>query len=111
MSLAWRLPRWSVVVTAAGLLCALLVVVPFGEAATQPRPTPRPKPEGKRGWILYVTLSPTWFDPGEFLGLTAFWVIYAIHDARRRSKRCVSRRIEAGGARAAGGERPRRVGA
>jgi len=32
-------------------------------------------------WALYVTLSPVWFDPGEFTGLTAFWVLYAIHDA------------------------------
>jgi hypothetical protein len=32
-------------------------------------------------WALYVTLSPVWFDPGEFMGLTAFWVLYAIHDA------------------------------
>jgi len=30
---------------------------------------------------LYVTLSPVWFDPGEFQSLTAFWVLYAIHDA------------------------------
>ena len=32
-------------------------------------------------WALYVTLSPVWFDPGEFQGLTPFWVLYAIHDA------------------------------
>src|SRR5438270_1008572 len=32
-------------------------------------------------WALYVTVSPVWFDPGEFQGLTAFWVLYAIHDA------------------------------
>ncbi len=32
-------------------------------------------------WALYVTLSPVWFDPGEFQGLTSFWVLYAIHDA------------------------------
>ena len=25
-------------------------------------------------WALYVTLSPVWFDPGEFQGLTPFWV-------------------------------------
>ena len=40
------------------------------------------KPEGEMRWALYVTLAPTWFDPGETLGLiTPFWVGYAIHDA------------------------------
>ena len=32
-------------------------------------------------WALYVTMSPAWFDPGEFAGLTPFWVLYALHDA------------------------------
>jgi peptide/nickel transport system substrate-binding protein len=33
-------------------------------------------------WALYVTLSPTWFDPAEVIGvLTPFWVMYALHDA------------------------------
>jgi peptide/nickel transport system substrate-binding protein len=33
-------------------------------------------------WALYVTLSPSWFDPGEVVGLiTPFWVLYALHDA------------------------------
>src|SRR5439155_1240522 len=80
MNPAWKFPRRSVVV-AAGLLCALLAVSPFGDAAAQPRPTSQPKPEGEMRWALYVTLSPVWFDPGEFQGLTAFWVLYAIHDA------------------------------
>ena len=40
------------------------------------------KPEGEMRWALYVTLSPTWFDPGEVSGqLTPFWVLYALHDA------------------------------
>jgi peptide/nickel transport system substrate-binding protein len=40
------------------------------------------KPEGEMRWALYVTLSPSWFDPGEVVGLiTPFWVLYAIHDA------------------------------
>src|SRR5256712_2087180 len=30
---------------------------------------------------LFRSLSPVWFDPGEFQGLTSFWVLYAIHDA------------------------------
>src|SRR5713226_7546373 len=59
----------------AGWLCVLLVGGPVGEAAAQP------KPEGEMRWALYVTLSPMWFDPGEFAGLTPFWVNYAIHDA------------------------------
>jgi peptide/nickel transport system substrate-binding protein len=46
-----------------------------GEAPAQSRP------EGEMRWALYVTLSPMWFDPGEFAGLTPFWVLYAIHDA------------------------------
>src|SRR2546422_6723063 len=80
MNPARRFSRWSVM-GAAGLLCALLAVSPFGDAVAQPRPTSEPKPEGEMRWALYVTLSPVWFDPGEFRGLTAFWVLYAIHDA------------------------------
>src|SRR3989454_4844046 len=57
------------------LVCALLVGGVFVEASAQSRP------EGEMRWALYVTLSPVWFDPGEFQGLTAFWVLYAIHDA------------------------------
>jgi peptide/nickel transport system substrate-binding protein len=60
---------------AAGLLCLVLVGGAGKEAAAQP------KPEGEMRWALYVTLSPMWFDPGEFAGLTPFWVLYAIHDA------------------------------
>jgi len=80
MNPAWKFPRWSVML-AAGWLCALLAVSPVGDAAAQPRPTSQPKPDGEMRWALYVTLSPVWFDPGEFQGLTAFWVLYAIHDA------------------------------
>src|SRR5438105_14362159 len=57
------------------LVCALLVGGVFGDASAQS------KPEGEMRWALYVTLSPVWFDPGEFQGLTALWVLYAIHDA------------------------------
>jgi peptide/nickel transport system substrate-binding protein len=43
---------------------------------------PSYKPEGEMRWALYVTLSPSWFDPGEVVGLlTPFWVLYAMHDA------------------------------
>jgi peptide/nickel transport system substrate-binding protein len=42
----------------------------------------QPKPAGEMRWALYVTLSPTWLDPGEVVGqITPFWVLYAIHDA------------------------------
>ncbi len=58
------------------LICVLLVGVLAQDARAQQ------KPEGEMRWALYVTLSPTWFDPGEVLGLiTPFWVLYAIHDA------------------------------
>src|SRR5882757_1176652 len=41
------------------------------------------KPEGEMRWALYVTLAPTWFDPGEVPpnSITPFWVMYALHDA------------------------------
>ncbi len=57
------------------LLCLLLAGGVPDEASAQS------KPEGEMRWALYVTLSPVWFDPGEFQGLTPFWVLYAIHDA------------------------------
>ena len=71
--------RWSVLALAVST-CALLVAGGLGEAAAQSM-APQAKPEGEMRWALYVTLSPVWFDPGEFQGLTAFWVLYAIHDA------------------------------
>jgi len=60
---------------AAALLCLVFAAGVGEEAAAQA------KPEGEMRWALYVTLSPMWFDPGEFAGLTPFWVLYAIHDA------------------------------
>src|SRR5262245_60330454 len=43
-------------------------------ASTKPAPSPnrrsRPSLKGRMRWALYVTLSPVWFDPGEFQGLT-----------------------------------------
>lgn len=44
---------------------------------------PSYKPEGEMRWALYVTLSPSWFDPAEVAvaGITPFWVCYALHDA------------------------------
>src|SRR5262252_6773895 len=80
MCLSPKLSRWSAVAV-AGSLCMLLVAGFAGDAVAQSRPAPQTKPEGEMRWALYVTLSPVWFDPGEFMGLTAFWVLYAIHDA------------------------------
>src|SRR5215468_1829799 len=60
------------------LLSQFLVLLCFCSPAWAQAPA---KPEGEMRWALYVTLSPVWFDPGEFMGLTAFWVLYAIHDA------------------------------
>src|SRR5207247_10228790 len=76
--LAREIPR-SVGVAPA--LYASLAVGPVDDVAAQTRPASQPRPEGEMRWALYVTLSPVWFDPGEFMGLTAFWVLYAIHDA------------------------------
>src|SRR5512145_388276 len=69
------------VATVACLLGLLLIVSPVGPASAQSRSASQAMPEGEMRWALYVTLSPVWFDPGEFMGLTAFWVLYAIHDA------------------------------
>src|SRR5262245_17489551 len=39
------------------------------------------KPSGELVWALHVSLSPSWFDPGENGGLiTPFAVLYAMHD-------------------------------
>jgi len=64
--------------TAACLLGVLLTTVPEPSWAQSKSAT---KPDGEMRWALYVTLSPVWFDPGEFMDLTPFWVLYAIHDA------------------------------
>ncbi|MGH2578155.1 MAG: ABC transporter substrate-binding protein, partial [Actinomycetota bacterium] len=66
--------RWNLV------LAVVLVGVVLA-AGLPGRGLAQAKPEGEMRWALYVTLSPVWFDPGEFMGLTAFWVLYAIHDA------------------------------
>src|SRR3989454_8991542 len=62
------------------VFAALLLVASVTGAAAQPRAAA--KPTGEMRWALYVTLAPSWFDPGEVVGLiTPFWVLYAIHDA------------------------------
>src|SRR5689334_166961 len=66
----------------ATVVAAALVVL-ASDARAQSRPAPSTKPEGEMRWALYVTLAPSWFDPGEVAGgfLTPFWVLYAQHDA------------------------------
>jgi peptide/nickel transport system substrate-binding protein len=62
-----------------GLLGGLGVLLAdsLGAAEVSPR-----QPAGEMRWALYVTLSPSWFDPAEVSGfLTPFWVLYAMHDA------------------------------
>ena len=57
-------------------LCALLGGGRVGAAEGQA------KPEGEMRWALYVTIAPSWVDPGEVLGfITPFWIQYALHDA------------------------------
>lgn len=64
----------AVLVSAAVALwsCALAAAPAFAQA-----------PEGEMRWALYVTISPSWFDPGEagVAGLNSFWIGYALHDA------------------------------
>jgi peptide/nickel transport system substrate-binding protein len=73
--------RWHKLASAAILSWALTVVAiaagVAGPAAAQSAP------EGEMRWALYVTLSPSWLDPGEAVPgvLTPFWVLYALHDA------------------------------
>jgi peptide/nickel transport system substrate-binding protein len=58
------------------VLCALLAGSLVGIADAQA------KPEGEMRWALYVSVVPSWLDPGEVQGfITPFWVLYAIHDA------------------------------
>jgi peptide/nickel transport system substrate-binding protein len=63
------------------VIAVLLAAVVVSDASAQSRASA--KPEGEMRWALYVTLAPSWFDPGEVTGgfLTPFWVLYALHDA------------------------------
>jgi peptide/nickel transport system substrate-binding protein len=61
---------------AIALLCAILCLGWGADAVAQA------KPDGEMRWALYVTVSPSWFDPGDAVGqLTPFWILYAMHDA------------------------------
>src|SRR4026209_1993005 len=63
------------------VIAVLLAAGVVSDASAQSRSPGRP--EGEMRWALYVTLAPSWFDPGEVTGgfLTPFWVLYALHDA------------------------------
>src|SRR5690349_1016553 len=63
------------------VIAVLLAAVAVSDASAQSRAAA--KPEGEMRWAVYVTLAPSWFDPGEVTGgfLTPFWVLYALHDA------------------------------
>jgi peptide/nickel transport system substrate-binding protein len=64
--------RWLTVIT---LSLALLA----GAAAPA---CAQAKPEGEMRIAMYVTISPTWFDPGDVTGfITPFWLMWAMHDA------------------------------
>jgi peptide/nickel transport system substrate-binding protein len=68
--------RWWMVLAVMGLLCAVL-------ASDLQAAEPAYKPEGEMRYAVYVTISPSWFDPAEvaLVGLTPFWFCYALHDA------------------------------
>ena len=65
------------------LIAVLIVFGVVGHAWAQPTAAPATKPEGEMRWALYVTLAPSWFDPGELTAgfITPFWVLYAMRDA------------------------------
>ena len=56
------------------LLLSRLLEVPAAEAQA--------KPDGEMRFAMYVTISPTWFDPADVTGfITPFWLMWAMHDA------------------------------
>jgi peptide/nickel transport system substrate-binding protein len=68
--------RWRKLASAA-ILSWTIALGGSGSASAQA------KPEGEMRFALYVTVAPSWLDPGEVaLGnLTPFWMLYALHDA------------------------------
>jgi hypothetical protein len=64
---------------ALGLAIALTLPLLFGAPAPAEA---QAKPDGEMRFAMYVTISPTWFDPGEVTGfITPFWLMGAMHDA------------------------------
>jgi peptide/nickel transport system substrate-binding protein len=74
-----RHSSWWMVLVVMGLASAMLASH-LGVAA------PAYKPEGELRYAIYVTISPSWFDPAEVAtaSLTPFWFCYALHDAMVR---------------------------
>jgi peptide/nickel transport system substrate-binding protein len=64
---------------ALGLVVALLLPLLVGVPAPAGAQS---RPDGEMRFAMYVTISPTWFDPGEVTGfITPFWLMWAMHDA------------------------------
>ena len=62
-----------------GMVAVAFVVVVLGGALPAPA---QAKPEGEMKIAMYVTIAPSWFDPGEVTGfITPFWLMWAMHDA------------------------------
>jgi peptide/nickel transport system substrate-binding protein len=60
----------------------VLALAALGLAAGAPTVALAAVPGDQLTWGLHVSLSPTWFDPAETLGIiTPFMVLYALHDA------------------------------
>jgi len=66
-------------IMALGLVVALSLPLLLGVPAPA---TAQARPDGEMRFAMYVTISPTWFDPGEVTGfITPFWLMWAMHDA------------------------------
>jgi peptide/nickel transport system substrate-binding protein len=60
----------------------VLALLALGSAAVAPGLTAAADRDGQLTWGVHVSLAPTWFDPAEVSGIiTAFMVLYALHDA------------------------------
>jgi len=60
----------------------VLALAALGAVAGAPTIARAAAPAGQLTWGIHVSLTPTWFDPAETLGLiTPYMVLYALHDA------------------------------
>ena len=64
-------------------MIGLVLAVVLWSCVFMVAPASAQAPDGEMRWALYVTISPSWFDPGEsgVAGLNSFWIGYALHDA------------------------------
>ena len=68
-----RSPTW---VRPLGTALALTLLL------ASPTPPAGAAPEGQMTWAVHVSITPTWFDPGEHPGIvTSLMIFYALHDA------------------------------